>query len=327
MTDFQRRTFLIAAGTMMVAPLLGNAQSNKNLPRVGFLSPVSPGKRDKAFISGMQALGWTPGDTVNIDLRFAEGRPERLSVLVDELLALKPDVLLTGSTIGTKAAIRSGTSLPIVFAGSSDPVAGGLVKNLRRPGGNITGFSLAYGDGFAGKWPQLLKEAIPELQHVALIWSSSNPAARRFVEEVKSAAAKLGLKLDVYHAKDRPELDAALTSVADSGAGGLIVAPSPFAASQRKLFVAFSKRHRQPAIYFSESFPNAGGLMSYGPDIPDVYRRAAAHVDRILKGATPGELPVERPTKFNLVVNLSAAEAIGVTIPHALLLRANRVIE
>jgi len=160
-----------------------------------------------------------------------------------------------------------------------------------------------------------------------LIWSSSNPAARRFVEEVKSAAAKLGLKLDVYHAKDRPELDAALTSVADSGAGGLIVAPSPFAASQRKLFVAFSKRHRQPAIYFSESFPNAGGLMSYGPDIPDVYRRAAAHVDRILKGATPGELPVERPTKFDLVVNLSAAEAIGVTIPHALLLRANRVIE
>ncbi len=327
MNNFRRRTFLIAASMLFAAPLLADDRRGKVRPRVGFLSPVSPGKRDKAFVSGMEALGWTPGDTIDIDLRFAKGEPARLPGLVDELLALKPDVLVAGSTIGARAAIQAEASVPIVFAGSSDPVAAGLVKNLRHPGGNITGFSLAYGDGFAGKWLQLLKETVPELRHAALIWSSSNPAARRFVEEVRKVAAKLQVQLEVYHAKDRTELDAALSSVENSGVGGLIVAPSPFAVSERKLFVAFCNRNRLPAIYFSESFPSDGGLMSYGPDIPVVYRRAAAHVVRILKGADPGELPVERPNKFDLIVNLAAAEAIGVTVPVSLLLRANRVID
>ena len=327
MNKLRRRIILTGAGLLLSSPLLASDWGGKNRPRVGFLSPVSPGKRDEAFVNGMRALGWIPGDTVDIDLRFAKGEPDRLSGLVDELVALKPDVLVTGSTIGARAAIRANVSVPIVFAGSSDPVAGGLVKNLRRPGGNITGFSLAYGDGFAGKWVQLLKETVPELRHAALIWSSSNPAARRFVEEVKKAAAILMVQLDVYLAKERAELDIALSSVEKSNARGLIVAPSPFAVSQRNLFVAFCKRNKLPAIYFSESFPNAGGLMSFGPDIPDVYRRAAAHVNRILKGADPGVLPVERPTKFDLVVNMTSAKEIDVTVPVSLLLRASRVIE
>ena len=327
MHNYRRRFILGTAGILIATPLFGSEWSSINRPRVGFLSPVKPGKRNEAFVSGMRALGWKPGETVDIDLRFAEGTPERLDGLVQELLTLKPDVLVTGSTIGARAAIRAEASVPIVFAGSSDPVAGGLVKNLRRPGEHITGFSLAYGHGFAGKWLQLLKEMLPELRHAALVWSSANPAAQRFVDELRKAAEKLAVQLDVYHAKDRAELDSVLPSIAASSAKGLIVAPSPFAASERKQYVAFSNLNDLPTIFFSESFPNAGGLMSYGPDIPDVYRRAAAHVDRILKGADPGELPVERPTKFDLVINLRAAEELGVTVPPSLLLRANRVIE
>ena len=326
MSDLRRRRFLLAAGALLAAPLAA-AQRKDGPYRIGFLSPVAPGPRDAAFRKGMQALGWQEDRNVTIAMRFAEGRPERLPGLVEELLALNLDVLVAGSTIGARAAKRATTTVPIVFAGSSDPVAGGLVTNLRRPGGNITGFSLAYGDGFAGKWLELLKEAVPELSHAAMIWSSSNAAAKRFVKEVETVAQRLHLQLDVHHAADSPELDAALAAIGGSGARGLIVAPSPFAASQRSKLVAFTNSRQLPAIYFSESFAKAGGLMSYGPDIPDVYRRAAGHVDRILKGAKPGELPVERPTKFDLVVNVGAAKAIGRSLPSSVLLRADRVIE
>jgi len=325
--DLRRRRFLLAAGGLLAAPLAALAQHGERPYRIGFLSPVAPGPRDAAFLEGMRALGWEDGRNVTIALRFAKGKPERLAGLVEELLALNPDVLVAGSTIGGRAAKRATSTVPIVFAGSSDPVAGGLVENLRRPGGNITGFSLAYGDGFAGKWLELLKEAVPELSHAAMVWSSSNAAAKRFVQEVEAVAQRLRVQLDVHHAADAPQLDAALAAIGSGDARGLIVAPSPFAVSQRRKLVAFANSRKLPAIYFSESFPKAGGLMSYGPDIPDVYRRAAEHVDRILKGARPGELPVERPTKFDLVVNVSAAKSIGHSIPPSILLRASRVID
>ncbi len=327
MGDHRRRRFLLAAAGLLAAPLAAAAKHGQPPYRIGFLSPVAPGPRDAAFREGMRALGWEDGRNVTIEMRFAKGKPERLAGLVAELLALNPDVLVAGSTIGGRAAKRATTKVPIVFAGSSDPVAGGLVENLRQPGGNITGFSLAYGDGFAGKWLELLKEAVPELSHAAMVWSSSNAAAKRFVKEVETVAQRLRVRLDVQHAADAAELDAALAVIGGGSARGLIVAPSPFAVSQRRKLVAFAKTRQLPAIYFSESFPKAGGLMSYGPDIPDVYRRAAEHVDRILKGAKPGELPVERPTKFDLVVNLGAAKAIGRSLPSSILLRADRVIE
>jgi len=323
----RRRLLLAAAGAVFAAPRLAAAQRRDGPYRIGFLSPVAPGPRDAAFLEGMRALGWEDGRNVTIAMRFAKGKPERLPGLVEELLAQDPDVLVAGSTIGGRAAKRATTTVPIVFAGSSDPVAGGLVTNLRQPGGNITGFSLAYGDGFAGKWLELLKEAVPELSHAAMVWSSSNAAAKRFVKEVEAVAQRLRVQLDVHHAADSPQLDAALAAIGSGNARGLIVAPSPFAVSERRKLVAFTSSRKLPAIYFSESFPKAGGLMSYGPDIPDVYRRAAEHVDRILKGAKPGDLPVERPTKFDLVVNVSAAKNIGRTIPSSILLRANGVIE
>ena len=327
MGDLRRRRFLLTAAALLAAPRAAEAQRSSRPYRIGFLSPVAPGARDAAFREGLQALGWVDGRNITLAMRFAQGHPERLSGLVEELLAQDPDVLVAGSTIGARAATRATTTVPIVFAGSSDPVAGGLVTNLRRPGGNVTGFSLAYGDGFAGKWLELLKEAAPDIAHAALLWSSSNAAAKRFVQELRAAAERLRVRLDVHHAADSAELDAALAAIGGGDARGLIVAPSPFAVSQRRMLVEFAERRRLPAIYFVDSFARAGGLMSYGPDIPDVYRRAAEHVDRILKGARPGDLPVERPTKFDLVVNLGAAKAIGRSLPASVLLRADRVIE
>jgi putative ABC transport system substrate-binding protein len=322
-----RRQFLLAASALLAAPRAALAQRADRLVHIGFLSPVAQGSRDEAFLDGLRALGWVQGRNIAVAMRFAEGQPDRLPGLVQELLALNPDVLVVGATIGARAAKRATKTVPIVFAGSSDPVAGGIVTNLRRPGGNITGFSLAYGDGFVGKWLELLREAAPDLSHAALLWSSSNAAAKRFVSELRAAAKRLRVQLDVHHASKPEELDAALGGIRAGGARGMIVAPSPFAVSQRRKLVRFAEAQRLPAIYFVDSFAKAGGLMSYGPNIPDVYRRAAAHVDRILKGAKPGDLPVERPTKFDLVVNLSAAKAIGLTVPPSILLRADRVID
>ena len=322
-----RRRLLVAGGALLLAPLLARAQGAQKVYRIGFLSPTAPGLRDQAFLRGMRELGYVEGRNVHIEMRFAEGRPERLPGLAEELIGLKPDVLAVGSTIGARAVKKATTTIPIVFAGSSDPVAGGLVPNLARPGGNITGFSLAYGDGFAGKWMELLKEVAPEVSHVAALWSSSNAAAARFVKELQTAARKLDVALDVHLARNLPELDVALAAIGRSRAQGLIVVPSPFAATQRRKLVQFAAGERLPAVYFFEKFANAGGLMSYGPDFADVYRRAASHVDRILKGAKPGDLPVENPTKFDLVVNLKTAKALGITIPQSILLRADRVIE
>ncbi|MEJ2173668.1 MAG: ABC transporter substrate-binding protein [bacterium] len=322
-----RRRLLLAGSALFVAPRVARAQRAQKVYRIGFLSPTAPGLRDQAFLMGMRELGYVEGRNAQIEMRFAEGRPERLPGLAEELIGLKPDVLAVGSTIGARAVKKATTTIPIVFAGSSDPVAGGLVPNLAHPGGNITGFSLAYGDGFAGKWMELLKEVTPEVSHVAALWSSSNAAAVRFVKELQTAAQKLEVTLDVHHATNLAELDPALAAIGRSRARGLIVVPSPFAATNRRKLVQFAASNGLPAVYFFEKFADEGGLMSYGPDFADVYRRAASHVDKILKGAKPGDLPVENPTKFDLVVNLKTARALGIAIPQSVLLRANRVIE
>jgi putative tryptophan/tyrosine transport system substrate-binding protein len=201
------------------------------------------------------------------------------------------------------------------------------VGNLARPEGNITGTSLAVGESFAGKWLELLKEAAPRVSHFSALWSSSNAAAVRFVAELQSAARLLKVRLDVHHAANMAELDEAFVAMGGSGAQGLIVTPSPFAATAQDKLVRFAAGKRLPAMYFVENFTDAGGLMSYGPSIADAYRRAAMHVDRILKGARPGDLPVEQPTKFDLIVNLTTAKALGLGIPQSILIRADRVIE
>lgn len=323
-----RRRFLIAAGVTLVGPLRGVGSTQAAaLYRIGFVSPVAPGARDEALLKGLREHGYVEGRNVHVEMRFADGHPERLQGLVQELVDQKVEVLVVGATIGARAAKRATSTIPVVFAGSSDPVAGGIVTNLRRPGGNITGISLAFGGRFAGKWLELLKDAVPDLSHAAVLWSSSNAAATRFVNELKTAARALQVQLDVHHANDRRELDHAFAAIRAGDTGGLIVAPSPFAASQRRTIVRFATRERLPAMYFFASFADAGGLMSYGPDIPDAYRRAAFLVDKILKGTKPGDLPVAQANKFELTVNMKAAKTIGLTIPHAFLLRADRVIE
>lgn len=331
MNQAGRRRFLAAEGALLVAtlvaPLAAGAQRAARLHRIGFVSPTQPGPRNDAFLQGLRELGYVSGRDVTIEMRFADGRPERIPALVEEVIGLDVDVLVVGATVGARAAKRATSTIPVVFAGSSDPVAGGIVTNLAHPEGNVTGLSLTYGDGFAGKWLELLKEAAPGLSHVAALWSSSNAAAARFVKELAAAARTLKVRLDVHHCADLAGLDAAFAAIGTSGAQGLIVTPSPFAATHRDRLVRFAASKRLPAMYFVDDFADAGGLMSYGPSITDSYRRAATYVDRILKGAKPGDLPVEQPTRFALTINLKTAHEIGLKIPQSFLLRADRVIE
>ncbi|CAG0955672.1 hypothetical protein BURK1_00437 [Burkholderiales bacterium] len=322
-----RRKFLVAGGALLVVPLAGETQRAERIYRIGFVSPTSPGARNVAFLRGLRELGYVEGQDVNIEMRFGDGQPERLPGLVEELIRLKVDVLVVGATIGARAAKKATTTIPIVFAGSSDPVAGGIVANLARPGGNITGVSLAYGDGFAGKWLELPDEAVPNASHFSALWSSSNAAAAKFVKELQVAARVLNARLDVHQAASLPELDDALAAIGRSGARSLIVTPSPFAATQRDKLVQFAATAGLPAMYFTDDFADAGGLMSYGPSIGDSYRRAAAYVDKILKGAKPGDLAVEQPTRFELTINLRTARTLGLKIPRSVLLRADRIIE
>ena len=322
-----RRDTLLALLSLGAAPLAAEAQRAQRVYRIGFLSPTSPDPRRDAFLQGLRELGYVEGHNVHVETRFAGGRPERLPGLADELVRLKVDVLVAGATIGARAAKRATTTIPIVFAGSSDPVAGGVVANLARPEGNITGFSFAAGDLFAGKWLELLKEAVPNVSHVAALWSSSNAAAARFVKDLHVAARVLNVRLDVHHAANLPELDEAFVAIGGSKAGGLIVTPSPFSVTHRGRLVQFAASKRLPTIYFAADFVNAGGLMSYGPNIVDTYRQAATYVDKILKGAKPADLPVQQPTKFDLTINLKTARALGLKIPPPLLLRADRVIQ
>lgn len=322
-----RRDTLLALLSLGAAPLAAEAQRAERVYRIGFLSPTSPDPRRDAFLQGLRELGYVEGRNVDIEVRFAEGRPERLPGLADELVRLKVDVLVAGATIGARAAKKATTTIPIVFAGSSDPVAGGVVANLARPEGNITGFSFAAGEGFAEKWLELLKDAVPTVSHVAALWSSSNAAAARFVKDLQAAARMSNVRLDVYHATNLRELDEAFVAIGGGKAGGLIVTPSPFSVTNRGKLIQFAASKRLPTIYFAADFVNAGGLMSYGPNIVDTYRQAATYVDKILKGTKPADLPVQQPTKFDLTINLKTARALGLKIPPPLLLRADRVIQ
>jgi putative ABC transport system substrate-binding protein len=318
-----RRRLLLAGIAVLVAP---RTQAQK-AHRIGFVLPQSGGARHDAFLQGLRALGYEEGRNIHVEVRFAEGRPERLPALIDEVIGLKIDVLVVGATIGARAAKNATTTIPIVFAGSSDPVAGGVVTNLARPEGNITGFSFAAGAGFGEKWLEILKEAVPSASHVAALWSSSNASASRFVEDLQSAGRVLKVRLDVHHAANLAQLDEAFAAIAAGGAHALIVTPSPFSVTHRRKLVEFAASKRLPAMYFAEDFVEAGGLLSYGPSITDTYRHAASYVDKILKGAKPADLPVQQSAKFDLAINLGTAKALGLKVPQTVLLRASRVVE
>jgi len=324
-----RRTFLgtLAVG-LLTAPLAAEGQQTARLYRVGFVSPISLGPTFHAFRDGLRELGYVEGKTVIVEARFAEGRSERLPELVADLIRLNVDVLVVGSTVGTLAAKKATTTVPIVFAGLIDPVAPGIVANLARPGGNITGVTFGIGgSGFAGKWMELLKEAVPNISHVAVLSNSASPLTALLVKEIRFAARTLNAKLDVLDAGNAADLDSAFAAIGASGAQAIIVLNDPFFVANRAKLVQFSASKRLPAVYFIKLFADAGGLMAYGGSLEDSYRRAATYVDKILKGAKPAELPIEQPTKFELVINLKTAKALGLTIPQSLLQRADQVIE
>jgi putative tryptophan/tyrosine transport system substrate-binding protein len=327
MNALERRRLLIAAGSWLVAPLASRAQAPGRVYRIGFVSAGSPSRRPSGFSQGLRELGYVEGQNLVIERRYAEWQYERLPGLVEDVIRTKPEVIVTSSSAATRAAMKATRTIPIVFTGVSDPIDTGLVTNLARPGDNVTGFSYAFGDGLTAKWLQLLKQAAPKVTRVAALHSYATGAQAKLVQDLLTAAQVLKLRLDLHYATSAAELDAAMTAISGSGAQALVVTGSPILNGNRPKLIQFAADKRLPAIYFSETFADEGGLMSYGPNAQDVARRAASHVDKILKGAKPGDLPVEQPTQFELVINLKTARTLGLEMPQAVLLSATRFVE
>ncbi len=320
---------LAAAVLLLAASVAAQAQQATRVYRIGSVSATSPiPSFTDAFRQTLQELGYVEGRNVIFEARYAEGKLERLPELVAELIRLKVDVLYSGSTVSVLAAKKATTTIPIVFASVFDPVGSGIVTSLARPGGNVTGAAIGVsGEGFGGKWVELLKDASPNVSHVAVLWNSTNPSSNPYVREAQAAARVLNMRVDLLDAGNPANFDRAIALIDASGVQGIIVTPDPFFHPNRVKLVQFAASKRLPAIYFSKLFVDAGGLMAYGASFEDSYRRAATYVDKILKGAKPADLPIEQPTKFELVINLKAATALGLAIPQRVLLQADQVIE
>ena len=305
------------------------AQHPKKIFRIGFIGASSSstvGHYLEALRQGLGDLGYIEGENIILEVRWAEGSAERFPDLIADLTKLKVDVMVVGGAAGALAAKNARITTPVVFAAVTDPLGYGLIASLARPGGNITGVALAVGEGFSGKWVELLKETVPRITGMAVLRNPTHPLADVFLRETQAAARVLGVNLDFFEARDPNEVGGALSRMEKERARALIVTPSPLFSSQQRRIVDFATRHRLPSMFFSKDFVDNGGLMSYGPSFPDSYRRAATYVDKILKGAKPADLPVEQPKKFELIINLKAAKQIGLTIPPNVLARADKVI-
>jgi putative ABC transport system substrate-binding protein len=327
-----RRTFLAGTGAALFAtPFAAEAQQAAKTARIGYLSPnlaASPHTHE-AFRQGLRDLGYVEGRNVVIEYRDAEGKQERLPALAAELVALKVDIIVAPNTVGALAAKHATGTLPIVFATAGDPAASGLVTSLARPGGNVTGLSLL-GPELIGKCLELLKQAVPEVSRVAALWEPGVLGERLDKDTLKraeGAARALGVRLHFVEAQGPADFDRAFSDMTRARAGALTVLGSTMFGTERRRLVELAAKNRLPAVYPWREFVDAGGLMSYGANVADLYRRAATYVDKILKGAKPADLPVEQPTKFELVINLKAAKALGLTIPPSLLGRADEVIQ
>jgi putative tryptophan/tyrosine transport system substrate-binding protein len=323
----RRHGGIIAALALLAACCTAQAQPAAKVYRIGFVTTGTPGTSIDSFREGMKAAGYEEGRNITIESRFASGRQERLPELVAEVIAGRPDVLVVSSTRTAIAAKHATSTIPIVFASVFDPVASGLVASLARPGGNLTGTAMGVGGDFGGKWVELLKEAVPNLSHAAVLWNSANQSSAQSAEAIQAAARKLGVKLAMFDAGNAAKLDAALKMIAGGRFDGLVIAPDPHFNASRTKLVQFAARRRLPAVYFFRSFADAGGLMAYGANNAEAIRAAAKYVDRILKGAKPAELPVDQPTRFDLVINAKTAKALGLKIPQSLLVRADHVIQ
>jgi putative tryptophan/tyrosine transport system substrate-binding protein len=303
------------------------AQQPAKVSRIGFLSPTyEPSTVGEAFVAGMRQLGYIEGRNIRIEYRHGEGRFDQLPELAAELVRMKVDVIIGRGLAAAKIAKAATTTIPIVTV-ASDPVGAGLVASLAHPGGNITGLDLTWQD-LGEKWLELLKEVVPRFSHVAVIWDPDSPGASLRFTEIKGAAKTLGVKLQSLEVRgSNPDFESALKTATKGHAQGVVVASNPIYRTHRTRLVNLAGKSRLPAVYDDRELVDAGGLMSYGPNHADLYRRAAYYVDRILKGAKPADLPVERPTKFELVINLKAAKQIGLTIPQSVLYRADKVIK
>jgi putative ABC transport system substrate-binding protein len=316
---------------ILAAPLSAEAQQPGKVPRIGVLSPFSPGSESirpavEAFHQGLRDLGWIPGKNVTIDYRWAEEKYEQLPDLANELVRLKVDVIFAMSVPAILAAKRATSTVPIVFESLGDPVVIGLVASLARPGGNLTGLS-GLAPELSGKRLQLLKEAVPGLTRVAVLANPSNPMAAPLLRETEVAARALGVRLQVLEVREPGKIAGAFAAMAGEQAEALVVLQDPLLFSQVKQILSLVAKRRLPAIYVESGWVPAGGLMSYAPSLTDQYRRAATYVDKILKGAKPADLPVEQPTRFELVINLKTAKALGLAIPQTILIRADQVLQ
>ncbi len=314
---------------LLAAPLFAEAQEPANIPRIGYLdaNPLSGDTaRMEAFQQGLRELGYVEGKNVVIELRSAEGKRDRLPTLAAELVHLKVDVIVTAGASTTRAAMKATTTIPIVMAQDSDPVGKGVVASLARPGGNITGLSTLAPE-ISGKQLELLKEILPKLSRVAVLGTSTRPGNAQALREVKLAAGAFKVELRYLDVLDPKKIETAFGAARKERADAVLVLAGRILTSHRTQIVELAVKSRLPAIYPFPVYVEAGGLMSYGVRRSDLFRRAATYVDKILKGANPAELPVEQPTKFELVINLKTAKALGLTIPPTLLLQATKVIK
>ena len=328
-----RRAFISTlAGGLLAAPLAAEAQQAGKVWRIGVLVPVEPESPTEpnvaAFRQGLHDLGYVEGQNIAVEYRYAHGKAELYAELLAQLVRLRVDVMVVGSGIPTLAAKNATQEIPIVGVGmSGDPVGIGLVTSLARPGGNVTGVSTRSGEGFFGKHVQLLKEAVPRISRVGYLRDPRNPASVLLLKEVQTATLGFDLKFQDLAVRELDEIDGMLATMSKQPGASLIVPGELLLMRDASRVTSLAAKHRLPAIYGLKVFMGVGGLMFYGPSLADLWRRAATYVDKILKGAKPGDLPIEQPTKFELVINLKTAKALGLTIPQSLLQRADQVIE
>ena len=314
---------------LLATPLAAEGQAPAKVPRIGFLSSRSLADSTHLLESlrqGLRELGYVEGHTIAIEYRSAEGRPERLPALAAELVRLKVDVIVTTGPPAPEAAKEATSTIPIVFAVVGDPVAVGLVASLARPGGNITG-SASIAAELVGKQLELLKEAAPKVSRVAVLQNPDHPGHPAQLRQAEGAARALGVQLHIAQARTPREIDAAFAAMRSQRVGGVLVLRDGLFLAQQTQIVALAAKSRLPAVYGERGQAEAGGLMAYGANVLLMYRRAATYVDKILKGAKPADLPVEQPTRFELVINLKTAKALGLTIPQSLLGRADELIQ
>ena len=327
----QRREFVMLLGAAAAWPLAARAQQGERRRRVGVLMAITADDaeaqaRIAAFVRGLQQLDWTIGKNIQVDYRLAGIDPDTLRKYAAELVALAPDVILAQASPSIAALLQATRTVPIVFTLVADPVGAGYVDNLAHPGGNATGFTV-FEYSIAAKWLELLKEIDLRVTRVAVLRELAVAAGPAQFSAAQTVAPSLGMELRPVDTRDAGEIERAITAFAGSSNGGLIVTGTAGALVHRELIVALAARHLLPAVYYSRDYVTGGGLISYGVDLTEVCRRAATYVDRILKGAKPADLPVQAPTKYELVINLKAAKALGIEIPPTLLARADEVIE